>query len=289
MTQALADIFAAASPWPERLSTGVEPRLPKLPGVRAVVFDVYGTLVVSGSGDIGLTASQDRAESMRAALEAESIGVDAGAMVEGLDAGVRSQHAELKARGVDHPEVEIREVWRAALADAAPASAHLPAEQIERLCVRYESLVNPVGPMPGAAECLETLAWRGLVMGIISNAQFFTPLLFGVFLGKSVDGFGFAPTLRYYSFEHRRAKPGVDLYRMAADGLGGLGVPPEAVLYIGNDMRNDVWPAAAVGFRTALFAGDRRSLRLREDDPGREARPEPDAVVTELAQIADIV
>ncbi len=288
MTQALSDIFAAASPRPECLPTGVEPRLPKLPGVRAVVFDVYGTLVVSGSGDIGLTASQDRTASMRAALEAEALEADADVMVTALDAAIRSQHAKLRAAGVDHPEVEIRDVWRLALASAG-LGQEPPAEQIERLCVRYESRVNPVGPMPGAAECLERLATQGLVMGIISNAQFFTPLLFGVFLGKSVDEFGFAPTLRYYSFEHRRAKPGEELYRMASAGLGGLGVAPEAVLYVGNDMRNDVWPAAAVGFRTALFAGDRRSLRLREDDPGRPTRPEADAVVTELAQIAELV
>ena len=35
------------------LETHVEPRLQQLPGMKAVVFDIYGTLVISGSGDVG--------------------------------------------------------------------------------------------------------------------------------------------------------------------------------------------------------------------------------------------
>jgi putative hydrolase of the HAD superfamily len=56
------------------------------------------------------------------------------------------------------------------------------------------------------------------------------------------------------------------------------------VLYIGNDIRNDIWPADRLGCRTALFAGDARSLRLREDDE-RLSDVKPDRVVTALGQI----
>ncbi len=33
--------------------TGVEPKIALLDGVRAVVFDIYGTLVISDAGEIG--------------------------------------------------------------------------------------------------------------------------------------------------------------------------------------------------------------------------------------------
>ena len=46
--------------------------------------------------------------------------------------------------------------------------------------------------------------------------------------------------------------------------LGKNGVAPGEVLYVGNDMLNDVYAAGQVGFRTALFAGDQRSLRMRQ-------------------------
>ena len=51
-------------------------------------------------------------------------------------------------------------------------------------------------------------------------------------------------------------------------------------------MRNDIATASAVGFRTALFAGDRRSLRWRTEDG---IKTQPDVVLTELSQILNCV
>jgi putative hydrolase of the HAD superfamily len=53
-------------------------------------------------------------------------------------------------------------------------------------------------------------------------------------------------------------------------------------------LQQDLIPARRLGMKTALFAGDRASLvatpeQLKES-PGR-----PDVLVTELAQIADVV
>jgi putative hydrolase of the HAD superfamily len=64
-----------------------------------------------------------------------------------------------------------------------------------------------------------------------------------------------------------------------------MGIAAESALYVGNDLRNDIQPAAQAGFRTALFAGDRRSLRLHRDD--QQCRDlSPDWVVTDLGQLA---
>ena len=41
------------------IPTGMEPAGTVLAGVRAVIFDVYGTLFTSGSGDIGVAAATD--------------------------------------------------------------------------------------------------------------------------------------------------------------------------------------------------------------------------------------
>ena len=53
-------------------------------------------------------------------------------------------------------------------------------------------------------------------------------------------------------------------------------------------MRNDILPASQIGFRTALVATDRRSLRLREGDPS-VAHVTPDLVVTNLSDLVDCV
>jgi putative hydrolase of the HAD superfamily len=49
-------------------------------------------------------------------------------------------------------------------------------------------------------------------------------------------------------------------------------------------MRNDIWPAQETGLKTALFAGDRLSLRRREDDPDCR-KTKPDLEITHLEQL----
>jgi putative hydrolase of the HAD superfamily len=156
---------------------------------------------------------------------------------------------------------------------------------MSRRC-RYAT--NPVWPMPGAAECLTELANRGIHTGLISNAQWFTPLLFPVLLGGELDALGIGPDMQFWSWRAGCAKPSEHLFRLAADVLRKRGIEPECVLHVGNDMLNDVSPAAATGFRTALFAGDRRSLRRREGD-ARVASVTPDIVLIHLRDLLSCV
>ena len=94
--------------------------------------------------------------------------------------------------------------------------------------------------------------------------------------------------MQYFSYQHRHAKPGGYLYNLAAERLAELGVEPHEVVYVGNDVRNDVAPALRVGFRAVLFAGDRRSLRLRLEDP--ELRDlQPTATITNLEQLLPLI
>jgi len=276
--------------------TGVAPRLTSLPDVRAVLFDVYGTLVVSASGDLGVAQETSEEHALRQALEASEL---AGDLEKASRRGARlllerieATHDELRHRAVAHPEVDIREVWAVVLAtlraeelvlgDASP-------QQIDRLAVEYECRVNPVWPMPCLEETLGKLRQRGLRLGIVSNAQFYTPLLFGAFLDQSLSDLGFDDELCEWSYVRRQAKPSTGLYERVAEELDRRhGVSPRQTLFVGNDMLNDIWAAAEVGFQTALFAADQRSLRLRREDP-RCADLEPDVVLTDLAQVVGCV
>jgi putative hydrolase of the HAD superfamily len=120
--------------------------------------------------------------------------------------------------------------------------------------------------MPGAKETITGLKKAGCFLGIISNAQFFTPLLFEAFLGGPPEKIGFDPRLLIYSFEAGEAKPGAGIFAQGAESLGALGITPENCLFAGNDMLTDVYGAASAGFQTVLFAGDGRSLRLRQGE-----------------------
>ena len=126
---------------------------------------------------------------------------------------------------------------------------------------------------------------RGFLLGMVSNAQFFTPILFEALWGDSAEAFGFDPDLQYYSYQFGRGKPSLTMFDAAAESLRKRGVAADEVVFVGNDMLNDVVPARGVGFRAALFAGDSRSLRLREEDP-RVAGVVPDLVLTDLEQLS---
>ena len=91
-----------------------------------------------------------------------------------------------------------------------------------------------------------------------------------------------------WSYRSGEAKPSTALFRGVLESLARQGIKPEECLYVGNDIRNDIWPAGELGFRTALFAGDARSLRLRAEDPDcRDVRP--DLVLTDLRQLLEVI
>ena len=284
MTQPQLDALAhrirdLSSPLEPRPTDAI-PRVDPLFGIRAVLFDVYGTLVISASGDIGLAGERDADSAFGAALNAAGIQAEAQGGPGRLEQAIRAFHAERKTAGVEFPEVDIRDIWGSVLSSD---------EDLTRLAVEYECRVNPVWPMPGLAQVLADLRRSDLVLGIVSNAQFYTPLMMEGFLGTSIAGLGFDADCCAWSYRLLEAKPSTRIYLVALDGLErSHGIRPSEVLYVGNDVRNDIWPASLTGCRTVLFAGDARSLRLREDDP-RCAGVVPDRVVTDLRQITESI
>lgn len=142
--------------------------------------------------------------------------------------------------------------------------------------------------MPYLKQMLQECRKLKLSMGIISNAQFFTPYLFDWFLGSNLEDLGFDPDITLFSYQLNRAKPSLNLFQLAAERLKQEGIPAHTALYLGNDMLNDIYPAHRIGFQTALFAGDARSLRLRKDHP-RCKNLSPDLVITRLDQVPDFL
>ncbi len=291
MTQSLIERIKRLSSPLQPIQTDVAARIAPMAGIKAVLFDVYGTLFISGSGDISVASEMTNARALTDALICAGISGDlkqAGELGSAaLLQAIRATHERLKREGVAFPEVDIREEWRIVLRDLERQgfiAGDFSENLIERVSVEYEFRVNPVWPMPGMTDTLRQLAERGIILGIVSNAQFFTPLMFPALAGVSVEMFGFRPELCAWSYQQREAKPSVTLFHSALAPLcERYGIVPKETLYVGNDMLNDIWAAAQCGLKTALFAGDRRSLRLRETDP-RCARLEPDAILTTLSQ-----
>jgi len=289
----IAALLAELSAPLEPIATSVTPRVQALLGIKAIVFDVYGTLLCSGVGDISVDQATDRDPALREAMEAVGLTVARGKRFrEKWVQEVRAHQDMGKQQGVEYPEVDICCVWGRFLEKMQAEgllSGDLDSATLTRASVEYECRVNPAWPMPGFQALLDTLKAEHFHLGIISNAQFFTPTLLEVLSGKSLESLGFEEGGCLWSYRLLEAKPSVRLYQKSAMYWESVhGIHPGEVLYVGNDLLNDIWPAQKVGFRTALFAGDARSLRMHKGDTRVEGVA-ADLVITELNQIASAV
>ncbi|MFO7848352.1 MAG: HAD family hydrolase [Spirochaetia bacterium] len=301
------------------LYADIKPELSSFPDIKAVFFDIYGTLIISAAGEVG--SAKEIAKEKREMQQEESDGdpqlfssvlerlgfsveSTAGYRAEELYLeGIKKSHMELRQKNIVYPEVNIIEIWYRLLAilvdeglireESVPGRFGSNSFNKLKISIQaaffYEISVNTASPMPNAEEMIKLLSTNNFFLGIISNAQFYTPLLLEALFGKSPDKLGFDEELCNWSWRLREAKPSQELFKSPLEKLSShRGISPKEVLYIGNDMRNDILPAKEAGCKAVLFAGDKRSLRLREDDETlRSIRP--DGVITDLAQLREII
>lgn len=270
--------------------------------IRAVFFDVYGTLLISASGDID--ESVISTENLMSALDASGIAIAADVtdprqvlsdVLEEFKQAIRDFHNVRRTEDLPYPEVDILKIWEDIL---------IANQQRKRLdlngplCIRcfvfvFEVLCNHIYPMPGMKEVIDRLEHDGYPLGIISNAQFYTPVILNFFLHGTVEEteivHPFDPDLTVFSYMHMRSKPDGKLFDLPKNHcLQKYGIYPDEVLFVGNDMYRDIYPARLAGFKTALFAGDTKSLRLRQDKPELK-KTVPDYIVTDLRQLLNIL
>ncbi len=161
--------------------TDVSPQLNALPGIKAVLFDIYGTLLISAAGDITLQSGTSSNDAFQTALIVCGVSTDVteSVSVELLHSTIEQHKRVARQHGSESPEVDIVNVWRDVLQHISDA-ADLPPEQLDgvnasRLATEYEVRTNPVWPMPEVGPCLADLRNRGLLLGVVSNAQEMTP------------------------------------------------------------------------------------------------------------------
>ena len=250
--------------------------------IDAILFDIYGTLLISGSGDIG-TATKSEIDFARLTelLQRHKIMQAPRQLLGELSNTIRTEHRRSQEMGIEYPEVDIISIWRKVLGRSLP-------DDLAGFALTFELIVNPIYPMPHLSHLLAACRSRAIKMGIVSNAQFYTPILFEYVMNAGMIALGFDPDLTVFSHRFGRAKPSRTLFETTAENLVRKGVQRTATLYVGNDMLNDIKPAHEAGFQTALFAGDSRSLRLRKEDP-RCKGISADMVVTDLLQLVGFI
>lgn len=281
----------------EPIATGVEPAISSFP-TKVVIFDIYGTLIISASGDVDKASYSSsmikkalnggRFQILMDSEEAfNDIYRDFNAYLFGHLSGTRRA-------GKPYPEINVLEVWQDTLVAAEKKGKILITSEsdINLFTFIFELESNPIWPMPDLKEVIHGLKSKGVTLGIVSNAQFYTPVIMNYLLNGSIENrydiTPFEKDLSVFSYKELRGKPDTFLFEKLVPELAKINVKPEEVIYVGNDMLKDVTTAEKVGFKTVLFAGDERSYRLHKNDK-RVIGVSPDFVITELKQLYSIL
>ncbi|MBN1864863.1 MAG: HAD family hydrolase [Victivallales bacterium] len=275
--------------------------------IRAVILDVYGTMLISASGDIGQNKPNQQAATLALTqagicIKQKDLHLTAKLILSELNRTVLKHHQIRMSEGIKFPEVDIRLVWHDILTklnQLGTIETETDTTTCSRVAFLFELASNPVWPMPGLATTLGTLQKKKIPLGIVSNAQFFTPMTMRFFLQDKtpdeneikhdINTPGFEEDLQSYSYRCLRAKPDTDLFvRLLQAFKEKYRLHPGQVLFVGNDMLKDILPASKTGFKTCLFAGDKRSLKMRKENKHVKSIT-PDFIITGLPQLLKII
>lgn len=220
--------------------------------VRAVLWDVFGTLVAARAAEPVELDRPNGVDAMRAAVAAAGLPepdeATAKRLLQRWQHEIRHARAESRRRGEPFPEPDVRAAWQTILQAAGAA----PPSPVQDACAAdtWERLTNPVGPMPGAHDVLRRLTQAGFALGIASNAQFDTPARIAALF---TDAARWDEDLCVWSWQIGVAKPSPTFYDVVRRRLAARGWTPAEALMVGNSPRNDIAPAARAGLRTVWF------------------------------------
>ncbi|MBD3421547.1 MAG: HAD hydrolase-like protein [Chitinivibrionales bacterium] len=261
----------------------------KLFDIQAVIFDIYGTLVhywkhSFADGDLksaslleafGKTidrfAMRDTLLKMNTEHDPETTLKD---LYHGL---IALNHQKAIKKGVLFPEVKIEEVWQVIVLMLRRNGYHKPgniagedSDLAKCLAFFYNFHALGRGLFPDVVDALQKLKSMNIKLGIVSNAQFYSPLDLTLFIrDQSKDRYDdylelFSPDLCVFSFEEGMSKPNQRLFRKLYNALYELHILPQQTVFVGNDLAADIQAAQQAGMNAALFTGNKHSTFMHE-------------------------
>ncbi len=278
-----------------------------MPGLKAVMWNVYGTLLAIPFGELLFEHPQKLI--MDVALDKTieefkmwgSMSRKPGRPSEQLRHYYSQELLLHKAStgGERFPEVLAERVWESLIKKLFQKDYTFDAgfygslnEFSRKVAYFFHASLQGVCAQPRATDALQLVADAGLKQGVLADGQCFT----GVQLSRSLKAQDknlnieklLPSELRILSCEVKARKPSETIMRRAQAALAERGIRPEEVLHVGSHVARDIIPARRAGFRTALYAGDKTSLDATAEalkDPAQR----PDALVIDLTQVVEML
>jgi putative hydrolase of the HAD superfamily len=210
--------------------------------LRAVIFDIYGTLLEVGPPPTDAAARWEH-------LWRETFGtaprLTLARFSVACDEIIAREHALASARWIPFPEI----CWPAVAAETLPELHGLSATSRDEFLFQQARLWHTTRMTAEAASALRWLQERSCLLGIASNAQAYTRRE----LREGLETHGlemdlFEPGLCFWSYEHGFSKPDPHVFQILSARLAMRSISPSEVLMVGDRVHHDIVPAKNHGW-----------------------------------------
>ena len=293
-------------PAPKPVSANPSAKL--LPGIRAVLWDVYGTLLRVSDGRF--TLFPDEEARLQIALDKtihefnmwnhmyRKPGPPWQSIIGLYKNTIERQAMQAAARG-DFTEVNLVHTWGALIMKLFEKEYSYDEGQYgdldefsEKVAYFFHSCLQATEARSGAALAMFDIAASGLTQGFLSDGQSFTLVQTLRALSKQGELPPlyqlFRPQSLILSYDTGVRKPSKSLFTEAVQQLRSLGVQPQETLHISCRLSTDLVPARAAGMKTALLVEEKSGLEV-SSDVLKDPTTRPDRLLTELAQLRGVL
>lgn len=293
---------------PDVHRTKSKPHLRSLPLVKAITWNVYGTLLAVTGGefirehpqkfimDMALDKTIQefkmwKSMSRKPGQPAEYMRVMIGNVMDQLNFQVE--------KGESYPDIPMERVWDGIVKKllqneyVIESSKYGTTEEFGiKVAYFFQRSLQGVCAQLNAADTVQWLKDKKYWQGLLADGQSFT----GVQLQRCLYDQNpqvyvdtcIPPINRVLSYTVRGRKPSDRLYREMVLKLRSAGITPEETLHVGCDLGNDLQPARKHGFITCLYTGDHKALKAPPElVADKNARPM--VMITDLAQIPEML
>jgi FMN phosphatase YigB (HAD superfamily) len=298
-------------PWPAPPSADpprAKPHVKALPDIRAVMWNVYGTLLAIPGGELWFTHPTQFV--MEVALDKtvqefkmwSSMSRKPGQPADYLGqiyGKVLDEQRTVPGGGERYPEVLSERVWEAIIKKLLQKDYRFDAgffgainELSQKVAYFFHASLQGTACYEGAAAALRVVKDAGLAQGLLGDGQCFTRVQLQRGVARQDDSAKLDDLLDadlcVLSCDVRGKKPSERLFKHALAALGQHDIATSQVLHVGSRMQQDIIPARRMGMRTALFAGDRAAVQATPEQL-KDPNIRPDVMLTELWQIAEVL
>ena len=290
-------------------SAKATPYTKPMTGIKAVTWNVYGTLLRISDGD--LLFQHPQPIRMEIALDKtiqefnmwNSMTRKPGKPWEYMQQKYLHVLEDLKmassGRKGDMTEVNSAHLWKKLIAMLDKKDYEYDTafygdidELSEKVAFYFHSSLQGVEAAPGGLKALLSIQSGGLRQSLLADAQPFSVVqLFRALLDQGTISRAdtlLTPSLNTFSYVEGVRKPSKTLFLRAVDRFVKLGIEPEQILHVSSRIRDDLAVAKSLGMRTALYAAEKLGLQAASEEL-KDPATKPDRLITGLDQICDIL